>query len=752
MEPGRPPSLKPLPSVSILGSWISLLCSLCASPEANGAVYAHQTPLAFAWTASSGSVDHYNVYVSTDGGASRQVSELRQPSFRLDALDGRRYVVQVDAEDSRGNRSPMSDPSEEVVLFLAGSASDTDGDGMTNVWETSHGLNPYDPSDALFDPDGDGLVNRDECRAGTSPSKADTDDDGVSDSLEVSRGQNPLDAWDNRPTARAGPDQEVDPTVVTLDGTASSDPNGDPLTFAWSQVSGFSVRLNGSATPKPTFLAKKQGEYRFRLVVKDGRVESLPDETAVRVRNVAPTADAGPDQVLNVGTTVTLDGNASRDPNEDSLRYAWRQVEGDPVRLQGADRVQASFVPRNSGALRFELVVCDAELCSAPDAVEIVVHGTNHVPTAVAGPDLTANVFETVVLDGLASSDPDGDVLEFFWTQTDGPEQVALEGSAKAKVRFEPWKPGLYRFELVVSDGEDTSPPDSVTVTVLDGNRRPVAVVAAPARARVGEWVSLDGSRSYDPDRDPLTWEWSQIRGTRFTLSGTDSPIAGFYPVLEGTVEFELVVRDRQVPSAPARASIIIEGVNQAPTANAGEDRTGLPGDRICLDGSGSFDPDPGDTLSYSWLQISGPRVTLEGPRTASPCFTASQAGLYSFGLTVSDGGASSLRDTIDVRIQSPSGQDPPPGEPDEPQESPFARASSSSGGGCAVAADAGIARHPGVGEWIQVAVLFLPALVWLACLKKAVLGPSSSSLRPVRSCGSGKLPWIRTRRRRRHP
>lgn len=749
MEPDRRPSHKA--TLSALGSWVSFLCIFCAPSEAQAVIYVHQTPLTFAWTASTGSVDHYNVYVSVDGGAFRQVSEVRQSSYRLDALDGRRYVVEVDAEDGHGNRSPMSDPSDGVVVFLGGSASDTDGDGMPDAWETYQGFNPYDPSDALLDSDGDGLVNLEECRAGTSPSKADTDDDGVSDSLEVARGQNPLDAWDNRPTARAGPDQDVDPTVVTLNGTESSDPNGDPLSFAWSQSSGPSVPLNGPATPKPTFPAKKQGEYRFRLVVKDGRVESLPDETVVRVRNVAPTADAGSDQVVDAGTAVTLDGSASRDPNEDPLRFSWRQVEGDLVQIQGADRAKASFVTWNSGVFRFELVVCDAELCSAPDPVQVVVHGTNHVPTAVAGPDLTANVFETVVLDGSASSDPDGDALEFLWTQVEGPEQVALEGSAEAKARFEPWRAGLYRFELVVTDGENVSPPDSVTVMVLDANRRPVALADAPATARVGDWVPLDGSGSYDPDRDPLTWQWTQIRGTRVTLAGADSPVAGFFALQEGTVEFELVVRDLQVASSPARVSILIEGVNRVPTANAGEDRTGVPGEQVCLDGTGSFDPDPGDTLAYSWVQISGPRLTLEGARTAFPCFTASLAGLYSFGLTVSDGRASSLQDTVDVRIQSSSGQDPPPGEPDQTHAPHPARASSSSGGGCALAANARDGSGPGAGEWGQIAVLFLPALVWLACLKRKVRGSSHASRGLLKSCGSGRRPWIRTRPRRLH-
>ncbi len=47
--------------------------------------------------------------------------------------------------------------------------NDTDGDGMPDGWETSHFLNPIDPSDALIDSDSDGLTNLEEFVYGTNP-------------------------------------------------------------------------------------------------------------------------------------------------------------------------------------------------------------------------------------------------------------------------------------------------------------------------------------------------------------------------------------------------------------------------------------------------------------------------------------------------------------------------------------------------------------------------------------------------------
>ncbi|MDD5676706.1 MAG: hypothetical protein PHW60_01785 [Kiritimatiellae bacterium] len=69
---------------------------------------------------------------------------------------------------------------------------DSDNDGMPDWWEIEHGFNPYDPTDASQDADGDGLTNLQEYQLGTDPTKEDTDGDGLRDGDEVKYGKSPV--------------------------------------------------------------------------------------------------------------------------------------------------------------------------------------------------------------------------------------------------------------------------------------------------------------------------------------------------------------------------------------------------------------------------------------------------------------------------------------------------------------------------------------------------------------------------------
>ncbi len=92
----------------------------------------------------------------------------------------------------------------------------------------------------------------------------------------------------HQPAADAGPDQEVGPGAsVALTGALSADPDGDALTYAWTQTAGPTVTLSDAAGPDPAFTAPAVTEDTtlvFRLVVHDGELDSAPDTVLVTLR------------------------------------------------------------------------------------------------------------------------------------------------------------------------------------------------------------------------------------------------------------------------------------------------------------------------------------------------------------------------------------------------------------------------------------------------------------------------------------
>lgn len=128
------------------------------------------------------------------------------------------------------------------------------------------------------------------------------------------------------PVANAGADQNISTkTRVTLDGSASTDANGDVLTYKWSFKSipaGF-FPFSLSATVSPTFTPDVDGTYVVELMVNDGKVDSLVDTVTVIASkaNSVPVANAGADQSILLNTVVNLNGNKSTDADSNGLSY-----------------------------------------------------------------------------------------------------------------------------------------------------------------------------------------------------------------------------------------------------------------------------------------------------------------------------------------------------------------------------------------------------------------------------------------------
>ena len=183
-----------------------------------------------------------------------------------------------------------------------------------------------------------------------------------------------------RPIADAGVDQTVAVgATVMLDGTGSSDPDLDQLTYQWTlsvKPANSDAVLQSAATANPTFVADVSGTYQVDLVVSDGQASSAPDTVVVRTENRRPTANAGADQSATTGSTIQLNGAGSSDPDGDPLAFAWSFVATPPqsaAALNSPTSLASSFIADVPGVYVVQLIVSDGQLESVADTVTITV-------------------------------------------------------------------------------------------------------------------------------------------------------------------------------------------------------------------------------------------------------------------------------------------------------------------------------------------------------------------------------------------
>lgn len=181
------------------------------------------------------------------------------------------------------------------------------------------------------------------------------------------------------PIAKAGADQNgvALNTLITLDGSGSSDPNGNTLTYHWSLTTkplGSAATLSSPTNVKPTFTPDTVGVYIFTLTVNDGKSNSLPSTVKV---TTAPSANAGPPQTVITGTTVTLDGSASRVAAGSTQTYHWSFINFPtpkaPILTTTTDPAKPVFVPPVVGTYVVGLIVNDGSTDSPISTVTITV-------------------------------------------------------------------------------------------------------------------------------------------------------------------------------------------------------------------------------------------------------------------------------------------------------------------------------------------------------------------------------------------
>jgi hypothetical protein len=285
----------------------------------------------------------------------------------------------------------------------------------------------------------------------------------------------------------------------------------------------------------------------------------------------------------------------------------------------------------------------------------------NEPPLADAGPDQEVPPGARVTINAANSRDRDNTIASFQWRQLSGPRVRISNRRANQATFIAPevgTRGATLKYQVKVVDPDGASATDTCLVTVTGDNRGPLAKAGAAQRVVSGSSVTLNGSRSRDPDGGALKYRWNQLSGPPVTLSGRSSPQAAFTAPTVGwcgaALRFRLTVTDRSGLKAEDTTVVNVCAGNLPPTARAGRRQTVNGGTRVHLDGSASTDPDDG-IASYRWEQLSGPPVKLSNPLGTSPTFRSPRAvqggTTLVFQLTVTDLGGLQSQSRCQVRV-----------------------------------------------------------------------------------------------------
>lgn len=435
---------------------------------------------------------------------------------------------------------------------LEGGAYDPDGDPVTLKWidlQPEFGIRLEDDGSgrAWFTAPGAGVEQRLRFRlTGCDPQ-------GACDSKEVLVVVQPLPV---APVADAGPDREgVSGGTVVLDGRGSHDPLGRPLTVRWVQTGGPPADLVSPLALQTTVLLPRvdtAAKLEFMLEVCVSQLLCDSDTASVKV---TPLPSGPPvvellfaehtdgmvpeDEVFGLVVRVTC-SEVSCAPNTEVL-----QVEGPQLEPAGELRWRT---PRVTHDLPFAFTATGCDLsgrCSSARLDGVIEDTLNEPPVAVVGPRQVARGGDEVVLDAVRSYDPNDEPLSFVWSQLEGPVEMGLSRSDRPTARFTVPPSGAvgeYVFGVTVCDTRDGCDEAAVRVEVVPGdseNRPPVAHAGPDVEARVGEWVRLDGSSSYDPDGGALTFRWYAVEEERVAFQD-DREAKALLMVLEEVEPFSV--------------------------------------------------------------------------------------------------------------------------------------------------------------------------------------------------------------------
>ncbi|MBH1970189.1 hypothetical protein FK216_03360 [Moraxellaceae bacterium AER2_44_116] len=475
---------------------------------------------------------------------------------------------------------------------------------------------------------------------------------------------------------------------ITISGSGSTDADGDTLSYQWSlqdKPASSTVILVPSSSVNVKFMPDAMGVYDFLLTVTDAKGAKSEKHFLIKIDNLAPTANTQvnvgfvatptvmPIQSVHTGSTITLDGTASVDPEGGNVSLEWfLEKPVSSTAILALTGKTAKITTDILGIYKIRVKGIDAKgaffetvyAYNADNKTPLDKTTSNIVFSSnpVSKPTLPVTVNALITLDSSQSTDPDGGALNLVWKILAKPQtSIATLAINGKQARFTPDVLGAYQVSV---RSTDTQGAYAETIYTFDANNQaPTSIIATDVGSvsrdagtnsistSLGYTVLLDSKNSVDPEANALTYEWSiESKPTNSTLNigNATASTLQFIPDVMGDYSFKLTVKDNADAISYFVSTIKVN--NQRPTAIISSNATpmSLPqgptirlplGTEVTLRGSASKDAD-GDPLSYLWTIVTKPlnsTAALATPNSMNSLFVPDKAGSYTFKLKTSD-------------------------------------------------------------------------------------------------------------------
>ena len=354
----------------------------------------------YSWTKTSGPSSGS---ISSPSAASTSVTGLSQGTyvFTLMVTDNHGLTatstVNITVNAAAVNQSPVANAGSNTTITLPvstvnlnGSGTDPDGSISSYAWTKTSG-----PSSGSISNAGAAATTATGLVQGSYVFTLKvTDNAGATASSSVTVTVNAAAVVANQyPSANAGANKTITlPSTLTLDASASYDPDGSIVKYRWTETSGPVGPLMTTRDSKTTDVTGLvAGTYIFILQVTDnGGLEASAAvtitvnaaSTTTVQQNKLPVPTAGADKTITLPSGLTLDASGSYDPDGTIASYRWTETSGPvgPV-MTTRDAMTTAVTGLVAGNYTFVLEVMDNTGAKAYAGVNITVNAAATAPT-----------------------------------------------------------------------------------------------------------------------------------------------------------------------------------------------------------------------------------------------------------------------------------------------------------------------------------------------------------------------------------